>query len=414
MRILIVTLGVVVLAGCGHPIGSPPRSGDDKLYEAAGTRNSQLVAVIDSRAQRADRTLPFGTPSRDWRHLHSINGTLLIDTDPATGSTLHKLPLSRDYFLPRGSISGVSGGLSQDGRWLVLQSWDPIGTSRPDTTHLLVVDTGFRSAPIPIQIKGWFEFDAVSNDGMRVYLIEYVYRNIYRVRIYQVAAQQLDAQIVVDKTDPKDSMTGVRLMGVPSSDGTRLYSVYARENGGAFIHALPLDGQPFAFCIDLAGSGYAKSLDEMQWALALTPDGLRLYAANEAMGIVNEISTTSLSVTRTAHIGTAGATGSLFFQDVQAKETGGNAAVLSLDGSTLVIGGSSGLVWVDTGKLQAKNRALKDWRIHGLGLSPDGETLYAVNDMGMIAQVAMSSGSVIAQFDPKAGYPMAIMRVAAS
>jgi len=80
--------------------------------------------------------------------------------------------------------------------------------------------------------------------------------------------------------------------------------------------------------------------------------------------------------------------------------------VVSLDGSTLVVAGGSGLVWIDTQALAVRHRALTDWRIWSVGVSPDGRTLYAMSSMG--------SATVGATFDLSGGQPVALMRVAAS
>jgi WD40 repeat protein len=404
---------VLFLAACGE-VPVPTSSSDYTVYEAASTPHSAHLAVIDSRTRILERSLPLGTPSADWRHLYWMSSDRLIDSDPITGATLNTLQTGY-YQLPPATLSGVPGGLSQNGKWLVLEAWDHTPNGSPNVTHMLVVSTSFRDAPARIDLTGVFEFDAVSNDGQRVYLIEYMGGNGYRVRIYDVLEQQLDPQVVVDKSDGNDTMAGVRLMGVQSSDGQWQYSVYARQNDGAFIHALNLNGAVSA-CIFLPGSGYNANPDELRWSLALSPDRNELYASNGAMGVVAEVNVGPNdwpSLARTEHIATGPATASLLAQDVQAKEIDGNASVISPDGKTLVTAGSHGIVWVDTASLVAHRNALSDWRISSLGLSPDGQDLFALNDAGQIADVSMASGAVASRFDPGAGYPMALIRVSA-
>jgi hypothetical protein len=405
---------VLLLAGCGQANGGRSTGGADfKIYEAASTASSQSVSIVDSRSHAIERRLPFGTHSGDWTHLYWIKGTELIDTDPRTGARLHTFALPADYQLPPATVSGVPGGLSQNGKWLVLESWEQHSSPSPTATHMVVVDTSFTSTPAQVELNGWFQFDAMSNDGQRLYLIEYLSGTDYRVRVYEVAARQLDPNAVFDKSDPRESMTGTRLMGVPSLDGQWLFSVYARENDGAFVHALNLGGS-FAFCIDLPGKGYATDAAALNWSLALSPDGSELYAANAAMGMVSEIDTSEPALARTGHINVSPTSTRSIVQDVQAKELGANAAVLSPDGKTLVNAGASGIVWVDTATLQARNRALNGWHVWSLGVSPDGSTLYALDDAGMIAEISMATARVESTFDPGAGYPLAIMRVAAA
>ncbi|TMF65732.1 MAG: hypothetical protein E6I17_12375 [Chloroflexi bacterium] len=114
-----------------------------------------------------------------------------------------------------------------------------------------------------------------------------------------------------------------------------------------------------------------------------------------------------------AHIALTTSTGGLI-KNVEAKELGANAAVVSLDGSTLVVAGGSGLVWIDAQALAVRHRELTDWRIWSVGLSPDGRNLYAMSEGGKVAEISMGSATVGATFDLSGGQPVALMRVAAS
>jgi hypothetical protein len=357
----------------------------------------------------------IGTPSSDWKHLYSVVSSSLLDTNPETGAAQRTLQLPRHYELPQATISGVPGGMSQNGKWLVLQSFDQT-TSVPSASHLLVVDTSFASVPVPVELKGWFDFDAISNDGKNLYLIQYIAPQLYHVRLYRVALHQLDPTVIVEKgASPNTPMAGIKLMSVPSPDGEWLFTLYARQNEGAFIHGLRLNGDPFAACIDLPGEGYNKDPGQFRWSLAVSRASL--YAVNGAMGFVGEIpiggnawpqlrSTSKIESGRSASLSP--------IQNVSAKEFGFNATVVSPDGKTLITAAGTGIVWIDTGSLQTRASALDGWRVWSLGLTPDGRTLYALNDDGQIAEVAMASAKVGARFNPAAGQPVALMRVAAA
>jgi hypothetical protein len=410
-------LAAAVILGVGCGSLTPVVSGSYKLYAAAANSSAVQVAVIDSRSHSIERKLEMGTPSNDWNHFYSVISNSLLDTNPNTGSAQRTLQLPRHYELPNATITGIPGGLSQNGKWLVLQSFDR-ATSIPTATHLVVVDTSFGSAPRPIELKGWFDFDAISNDGNNLYLIQYVAPQQYHVRLYRIALHELDPTVIVEKgASPNSTMAGVKLMSVPSADGDWLYTLYARENDGAFIHGLHLNGDPFAACIDLPGEGLRKDPNQFRWSLAVSPDGRFLYAANGAMGVVGEVKIGSGAypqLTRTSKIAAQQSAWNGLIRDVEAKEFGSNASAVSLDGKTLITAGSTGIVWVDTASLQTRASALAGWRIGGLGLTPDGRTLYALNDSGEIAEVGVASANVGARFNPAAGYPIAIMRVAAA
>ncbi|TMC52662.1 MAG: hypothetical protein E6J20_10740 [Chloroflexi bacterium] len=390
----------LVTAGCAATHGVLPPAGGDKLYEAVSNHSSQLVSVIDSRSQATVRRLPLGVPSRDWSHLYSISGSTLADTDPQTGETLGTMAIPGGYQLPPATISGVPGGTSTDGRWLVLEAFD-----QASGTHMILIDTTTSHVAHRIDLAGHFRFDAISNDGNRLYLIQLLNGKEYYVRLYDVPTASLTDNIVVDKSSGEQSMTGVRLSGVASPDGHWLYSMYVREDGGPFVHALSLDG-PFAFCLDLPGHGYATNPAEKQWSLVMNNTGTRVYAVNGATGTIAEIDNSNQyqpQVTRTVNIPTVRSAGS-----------GSGGAVISPDGRTIVTATGSGIVWVDSAHLIAGMRSLNDWHVSSLGLSPDGRNLYAVRDSGAIAEIAMSSAEVTARFDPAEGQPLALMRVAAS
>jgi hypothetical protein len=408
-RALLAASAFVVLAGCASP--GPVAAGNYKLYEAAApAAKGQIVAVIDTHSRTTERRLPWGIPSTDGKHFYSVSRQSLQDIDPRSGAALRTLELPGFYEMPPATLSGIPGGLSQNGRYLVLQT-----AGQRTSSHMLLIDTKQFSVAKRIDLEGKFDFDAVNNNGQSIYVIEYPNPadSYYHVRVYDVSLGRLAIGSVVDKAEPNEVMTGVRLSGVFSPDGQWLYSIYTRDKKGAFVHALNLN-QPFAVCLDLPGSGYSASMNGFDWSIAITPDGRHLYAANGPMGLVTEIDNRDgarPSIVRTGKIESAGSTASVFVRDVAAKEMGRHAAVVSKDGNTLVTAGAKGLIWIDTGSLQVRNRALADWRVQSLAASPDGARIYALNDAGAIAELSMASAAVVATFDPGEGYPMGLLRV---
>jgi hypothetical protein len=414
MRALVLAIGaLVIVSGCGRVPGAQVPAGDYKLYEASASSLSQNVSVIDSRSHRVDLSLPLGTPSPDWTHLYTVGSGALVDLDPQTGASLHRMQLPGHFELPPATVTGVPGGLSQNGRWLVLESFDATSDGVRTGTHLLIVDTSYARAARQINLNGFFEFDAVSNDGQRIFLIEYLDGNQYHVRFYDLGSGRLDPNVIFDKSDGSSAMAGVRLTGIPSHDGQWLYSVYVREDKSAFIHALNLD-VPFALCLDLPGSGYAANPDEFHWSLAMNAAGTHLYAANGATGIVTDlpIGGGTPGQVRAAKLNDS-QTGRVFgVIDAEAKELGGNAAAVSPDGRTLVIAGKTGVLWVDTASLKTRDRQLAGWSVWSLAMSPDGTTLYSVDDAGMIAELPMAGARSAITFAGAGEQPLALMRVA--
>jgi hypothetical protein len=396
MRIRLMTLAAVLLVSACGRVPNAGTTGNYRLYEAAARPDAPIVALIDTRSRAAHYQLPLGTPSPDWKHYYAVRSDSLLDIDPETGATSTHVGLPGDYKLPPATNSGIPGGLSQNGAWLVLQRFDV------SASHLLVFDTTFRTAPRSIDLAGRFQFDAISNDGERVFLIEYINGTDYHVRVYDMSAGALNPNFVVDKEEGGDAMAGLKLSGVRSHDGQWLFSVYARPGKGAFIHALHMDGA-FALCLDLpdTATGFAAGDNSsLAWSLVLSPDGATLYASNPAMGVVTVISAVSPSQGRTFHVG-------------EPSHGWPAGAVVSADNRTLVVPGASGVVWLDRSTLTQKRHALDSWTVRGLALSPDGTTLYAVNDAGAVAELSMAGGSVTTTFDPNIAHPIALMRVEA-
>ena len=412
-RLLLAVCGLLLVASCGKVPLAPLAAGDFRLYEAASTSSSQLIAVINPTSRATESRLPLGALSLDGKHLYTVSSNTLQDIDPRGGATVRTLKLPGLFSLPPATLGGIPGGLSQNGQWLVLKTGGPEGSS-----HMLLVDTSQFKVVTRIDLDGYFEFDAIDNTGQRLYVIEYtnVTQGYYRVRVYEVGAGQLGPYTVIDKggNGTPDPMSGVRLSGVFSPDGQWLYSVYARQGSGAFVHALNLTA-PYAYCLDLPDSG--SPTEAFHWSLALTADGKHLYVANGAMGTVMQIDNLdgyNPSIVRTKKIGSAGATASALVQNVEAKELGANGAVLSPDGATLVTTGATGLFWIDTATLRTQSSELTKWTVWSLIGSPDGSRVYALSDAGAIAELSMSDGRMGATFDPAVGSPIGLLRVEAT
>jgi hypothetical protein len=414
MRAKAALIGLAMfMVACGSLPSERSGSGDI-LYQAMSSGHTQFISVVDSKSHQEVRRLPLGVPSADWQHLYSLDSTALVDTDPQSGVTGARLDLEHVYRMPDATATGMPGGLSPNASWLVVERYDQSDDSLPTGSHFLVIQTTAMKISARVDLAGFFDFDAISNDGNRLFLIQYVNGKQYYVRFFDVAAGKLDPYPVVDKSEGGDAMTGIRLSGIASTGGGWLFSMYVRDHANPFVHALSLD-TPMAFCLDLRGGGYADDGAAMQWTLAMSPSGTDLYAANAASGDVARIgmSDGTPRIIRTERLAQPGTVAGLI-KTVQAKEVGGNTAVVSADGRTVAFGGMSGIVWVDGQTLKVRERALSGWPVASLGLSPAGNTLYAVSEGGRVAVIAMATGKVGTIFDLRGGQPMALMRVAAA
>jgi DNA-binding beta-propeller fold protein YncE len=177
--------------------------------------------------------------------------------------------LKPGYVLPGVAYDGTPGGLSADGQMLVLQRsavyGGPMRFALLDGRKLHVRKT--------IHLHGNFNFDAVSPDGSRIYLIEYLSATNptkYAVREYDVARDRLVAQPIVDPDEHAGEMRGQPLTRAYSPDGRWAYTLY---NGGEepFVHALDTVAGK-AVCIDLPGFDKFK-LIAGRTQLNVAPDG---------------------------------------------------------------------------------------------------------------------------------------------
>src|SRR2546428_13067893 len=141
MRIRMMALVALILVGACGRVPSAGPTGNYRLYEAAAKADGGIVALIDTRSRSAHDQLPLGTPSADWKHYYTVRSGSLLDIDPATGATSTRVGLSGDYVLPPATNSGIPGGLSQNGRWLVLQRFDRQAQTMPSHAHFLMGDT---------------------------------------------------------------------------------------------------------------------------------------------------------------------------------------------------------------------------------------------------------------------------------
>jgi hypothetical protein len=151
--------------------------------------------------------------------------------------------------VPMIATDGTPGGLSGDGRTLVLSA---PRTSYPQrVSALYVMNTRNLALRRRITLKGDLSFDAISPDGATIYLIQLDPRNLtsYAVRALDTRSGRLFAKPVVDRREPDEAMRGVPFTRATSPDGRYAYTLYA---GGEkpFIHALDTMSRSAA-CIDI-------------------------------------------------------------------------------------------------------------------------------------------------------------------
>lgn len=275
---------------------------------------------------------------------------------------------------------------SISGRALVLMRPHPYGLD--DTvalprarTPLVVVDPTGELAIRRFALRGNYEPEAFSIDDTRLFMIQYLPAlapSSYRVTSLDLTTGRVRA-VYGRFRSPPERMPGTRLAQVFGLASEQLYTLYSNQPAEHFHDhwqdARPTDREvSFIHVLNLRkGWAYCAGLPRELWgrpegtqAIVATPNGRSVFVVDPGQGLIAEMDTRSLKITRTAKI------------ELGAGRDASVSAVMSPDGHTLYVDAGGGFVArVDVGDL----RVLGRWEIQGtatgLGLSADGLRLYA-------------------------------------
>jgi hypothetical protein len=209
------------------------------------------------------------------------------------GGVVARAELGGAWGIPAVTSTGVAGGLSPDGRRLVLSEAANYGGLR-SRSRFLVLSTATLAPEDTIVLNGEFGFDALSPEGRTLYVIQHRSRtdlNAYVVRAYDLVRKRLLPGTIVAKGET-GSMRGYPVARATSRGGTWVYTLYNRMNGKPFIHALNARRRS-AVCIDL--SWVPGSSNVWLARLVLSPDGRRLVVRSGGAA-VSTVDTTTLRV----------------------------------------------------------------------------------------------------------------------
>lgn len=155
------------------------------------------------------------------------------------------------YAVPLVAYDGTAGGLSGDGKSLVLGSYGP-QPGQSGKTRFVVVNAKTLTHRRAFVLDGAWSFDAISPNGSMLYLTEHLRAGddpLYRVRPLDARTGRLQAPIV-DRLEDEEEMGGVPVARAASDGGRWAYTLYARRGAHPFVHALDTTKRE-AFCIDL-------------------------------------------------------------------------------------------------------------------------------------------------------------------
>lgn len=393
-------------ASSGDASALPAAAAGYRLYVKEGFgQRLQTLRVVDAASGRVERELPLGVPAPDWSSLYVVASeagkTTLRALDPSSGAVARETQLDGTFWIPYDRPGRLGSALSADGHWLVLTNFTADGGGVWKSRDL-ILDTRFSTPPRRIEMDGRLDFWALSNDGARLYLTEYLGRHPApvrnRLRVYDFTAERLDPGVILDRSSDRQGMSVVDRAEASSPDGRWLYSLFTGDEQTPFVYALDLtSGRTFS--VDLPWRIKGKWEEDLLWVLAVTPDGSGLYAANAALGMVAEIDTKQERLKRTANFPVPSSRAAFqLFRAAYAKRMLTGGAAMSPDGRTLFAPGMKGLVAVDTEHLTTRGPYLGDWAIDSLAMGLDGVWLYAVSaERQRLLQIAPRTGSIVAE-----------------
>ena len=179
------------------------------------------------------------------------SGTTIAAVDREGGRILRSKAFGTSWGIPLVSFDGTAGGLSSDGRTLILSDTNGVNPEAKRTSFLVLDTKRFRVLQ-KLRLKGSWSFDALSPDARTMYLIEHLYAGgdptHYRVRAYDLRKQHLLARVISDKSTWETDMQGMPISRL--ADDGWAYTLYGGPGPRPFIHALDTR-RANAVCIDL-------------------------------------------------------------------------------------------------------------------------------------------------------------------
>jgi hypothetical protein len=207
-------------------------------YVAMPTGSTTVVAAVHTRTGRVERYA-------------SVRGT---------------------YGVPFVAYDGSTGGLSHDGRTLVLSSF--AGAPGPGArTSFAILGTKRLKRERILTLDGSWSFDALSPDGRLLYAVEYLSARAgnYRVRALDLATGRLLPGSLADSKAARGEMRGSPMTRATGPGGGWAYTLYAKPGGTAFVHALDTRNRK-AVCVDLPWRGVGNAMAGVK----MTVEGRRL------------------------------------------------------------------------------------------------------------------------------------------
>jgi hypothetical protein len=219
-------------------------------------------------------------------------GTTLAAVRVDGGRVLNFVNIPGSFGVPLVTQNGQAGGLSRDGRTLVLATY-----ARPDgggATRFAIFDTKRLRLTRVLTLKGSYSYDALSPDAKTMYLIEYAQGATaarYRVRALDLARDRLLPGAIADKRLWGDYMRGFPVARATTTDGGWVYTLYGKNDGTAFVHMLDAKHRA-AVCVNLPWRHTQQAIGLVRLSLR----GNQLVLTQHGTGMLALVDRTSFAV----------------------------------------------------------------------------------------------------------------------
>lgn len=375
-----VAAALAVVAACAPVASQEEPAGSGHPVEVLFLRTRSGVTVVDAHSRAVTLSVANAVAVPDWTELVTSSSdagqTTLSRVQAPSGATLSTVRLERDLVVSVVSSDGSMAALTQP-RSRGATPWLPDGRRG---TEVVIADPANASRQKRFDLAGNFEPEAFSSNNRELFMIEYI--PAMAPERYRVRRLKLNSGKVVPigrlKIAAPGQMRGTGRMQVLAPSGEALYTLYTQQGPNyahgepedhsegtthAFVHVLNLRHK-WAHCIDLPmpfGMGRATAS-----AVAVSPDGSRLYVSDWSNGAVAVIDPEALKVVRTVEIDLG-------------KPDDHTFAEIGLNG-LLYVAGNSEVVAVDADSLDVVDRWTMPSSVSGVAISPDGERLYVALD----------------------------------
>jgi hypothetical protein len=232
-----------------------------------------VLALALAAVAQADGGGPGTGVSVGWDGVLAPNGLVRYVALPAgTGTVVEAIrtadgrvtsfgSLSGSFGIPLLASDGTTGGVSRDGRTLVVGEQVQGGPTLRNVSHFVVFNPKRLDQPNEILLNGDFSFDALSPNGKRLYLIQHLSAqdvSRYVVRAYDLQRGRLLPGRIADRKQKDWVMQGYAVTRMTTGDGRWAYTLYQNPGGYPFIHALDTV-RGVAHCIGLPWQGTDQS-----------------------------------------------------------------------------------------------------------------------------------------------------------